>query len=282
MTIPPTGFGSRPGPALRPRAPRFLLGGIGALLLVVVIGPWLASFATDWLWFREIGFQSVFLRSLVARALLFTVAGVLAFIFLYTNFALARRGATGVPVLFMGRGDGVRVDVGPLVIRLLFVVSLVVAFIMAVVASAEWMSVLMALYGAPLGTTDPLLGRDIAFYLFRLPAIAGALTMVATLTALALVGVALIYLLRGAIVLPPRRAAVEDRASRHIGVLVGAVFVVFAVQLWVVDAAGLLFSTTGPLSGASYADAHVSLPGIHLSSLAALGAAGLGGIGTGA
>jgi uncharacterized membrane protein (UPF0182 family) len=58
-------------------------------------------------------------------------------------------------------------------------------------------------------------------------------------------------------------------------VLVAALFVVFAVQLWVVDAAGLLFSTTGPLSGASYADAHVSLPGIHLSSLAALVAAGL-------
>ena len=81
--------------------------------------------------------------------------------------------------------------------------------------------------------------------------------------------------------MPPRRAAVEERAGRHTGALLVLLFVVFGVQLWFVDAAGLLFSTTGPLSGASYADAHVSLPGIRLSALAALVSAGLVAYGIG-
>src|SRR5438093_4937256 len=110
MTIPPAGFGPRPGPVMSARGRRLVLGVIGGALLIVFVGPWLASFATDWLWFREVGFESVFLRSLVARALLFAAAGILAFIFLYTNFVLARRGAAGVPTVFMDRGGGVRVE----------------------------------------------------------------------------------------------------------------------------------------------------------------------------
>ena len=67
MTFPPPRFhrGSNPpGPEPAPHPPRRLALGFIAIVAV----PWLASFATDWLWFREIHFESVFLASLVARA----------------------------------------------------------------------------------------------------------------------------------------------------------------------------------------------------------------------
>ena len=38
-------------------------------------------------------------------------------------------------------------------------------------------------------------------------------------------------------------------------------FILFGVRLWIVGSSGLLYSTTGPLVGASYTDVHVRLPG---------------------
>jgi uncharacterized membrane protein (UPF0182 family) len=50
-------------------------------------------------------------------------------------------------------------------------------------------------------------------------------------------------------------------------------FVLMAIRLWIVDTSSLLFSTTGPLVGASYTDVHIALPGLYISAIAALLAA---------
>jgi uncharacterized membrane protein (UPF0182 family) len=271
MTFPTVN--SRPG--LNPRSRRIVLGVLAIGILAIVVIPWLASFATDWLWYKEIHFESVFLTSLAARALLFAVTGVVAFAFLYGNVRWARRGASGLPALYLNRGDGVPVDVAHLVPRLLFIAALLAAFVTALVASAEWLPALMALHAVPVGQVDPLFGRDIGFYLFRLPAISATLSLLVVVTGQSFAAAALLYGLRGAIVLAPGRTALEPRAGRHLGALVAVLFVLFGVQLWIVDAASLLYSTTGPLVGASYADVHVLLIGIRLSAIAAVVAAGL-------
>jgi uncharacterized membrane protein (UPF0182 family) len=95
------------------------------------------------------------------------------------------------------------------------------------------------------------------------------------LTLVSLVGTALFYATRGDIAIGPRRIAIETRPARHLGVLLALLFVLFSVQLWFVDSSALLYSTTGPLVGASYADVHVLLGGIRLSAVAGLLAAAL-------
>lgn len=171
--------------------------------------------------------------------------------------------------------NGQAVDFTMLIPRLLLAGTLAVAFVTALVASARWLDVLMALHGATVGERDPMFGRDIGFYLFRLPAISALLNALAVLTLLAIVGLLFLYAARGAISLGARRATMQPAAARHVGALIVLLFVVFAVQLWFVDSAGLLYSSTGPFTGASYADVHVMLPGIRISAVAALLAAGL-------
>ena len=39
---------------------RFVLWIVAAIFIALIVVPWLASFFTDWLWFKEIGFQTVF------------------------------------------------------------------------------------------------------------------------------------------------------------------------------------------------------------------------------
>ncbi|HEY6825746.1 MAG TPA: UPF0182 family protein, partial [Gemmatimonadaceae bacterium] len=258
-----------------PRTRRVVFGAL-ALFFVAVVGiPWLASFATDWLWFREVHFDSVFLTSLVARVALFFGAGVFAFVFLYANLRQARPRATDVLTSFVNqRGERVSIDLSAIIPRLILIASIFVSFITALVAAAQWMPVLMAIHGSAVGDVDPVFGRDIGFYLFRLPAISAALGTLVTLTVLALAAAMILYVTRGVVALR-RRAAIEPSAAIHVGSLLAFLFILFAVQLWIVDSSALLYSSTGPLAGASYADVHASLPGIRISAAVALLAAGI-------
>ena len=252
-----------------------LLGLVAAILFDILIAPWLASVATDWLWFREVHFESVFLTSFVAHAVLFAVGFLAAFAFLYANLSWARRGWSGIGT-FVQPG-ALQAQLAAVLPKLLTGVALIVAFIIGLVASGQWMTILTAIHGATVGEADPVFGRDIGFYLFQLPALSGVLSTLGVLIVLAIVGVSLVYFADGALSFGEgtRRASIDQGASRHVGALIALLFLVFAVQLWVVDSAGILASNTGPFAGASYADTHVLLPGIRISAVAALLAASL-------
>ncbi|HEX6628468.1 MAG TPA: UPF0182 family protein [Gemmatimonadaceae bacterium] len=267
----------RPGPAKLPPMPRslrrFVLLFVAVFFVALIVVPWLASFFTDWLWFKEIGFQKVFATSLIARILLFVIGGVLAFAWVYGNVRLARGSGTGFPVLYINRGDGVSVDISRTFTRLFLPAALLIAFLTALSLSASWMMVLKGLNAVPLGQRDPLFNRDISFYLLRLPLISGVLGTLITLTFLSIIAVTAMYWLRNEITLPPRRASAKPRAARHLGGLAAVFFVLLAVRLWIVGTSNLLFSTTGPLVGASYTDVNVGLPGLYISAVAAIIAA---------
>lgn len=252
---------------------RIVLTILALAFVTLILLPWLASFATDWLWFNEIGFRPVFITSLVWRVALFFIGGAFAFAYFYGNVKIARGGKVAFPVLYVNRGDGVTIDVSRMFTRLFVPAALVLAFLTAVSASALWMTFLKAFNGVNVGEKDPIFGRDIGFYLFRLPAISAVLNTLVALTVLSLVAAAGLYWLRNEITLPPRRASAQPHAARHLGGLLALLFVIVAIRLWIVGTSGLLYSTTGPLVGASYTDAHLALPGIYISAVIALMAA---------
>jgi len=246
---------------------------VAAIFIALIVVPWLASFFTDWLWFKEIGFQTVFATSLIWRIGLFILGGAFTFAYFYGNVRIARGAVTAFPVLFVNRGDGVTIDVSRMFTKLFLPAAALLSFLTAISLSAWWLTLLKGLNGVPLGTRDTLFNRDISFYLFRLPLISGVLDTLITLTLLSFVATGAMYWLRNDITLPPRRASAKPRAARHLGVLLALLFVLLAIRLWIVDTSNLLFSTTGPLVGASYTDVHIALPGLRISAIAALVAA---------
>src|SRR3954468_17469310 len=267
----------RPTPGRLPPLPRsirrFFIWVAAAVFAAFIVVPWLASFVTDWLWFNEVGFQTVFLRSLLWRVGLFVVGGVIAFAYFYGNVRLARGAGTGFPVLYVNRGDGGTVDLSRTFTKLFLPAAVLLSFVTAVSLSSWWMTILRGMNGVEVGARDSLFNRDLSFYLFRLPLISGLLGTLITLTVLSLVATAAMYWLRNDITLPPRRASAKPRAARHLGALLAFLFLLLALRLWLVGGASLLYSTTGPLLGASYTDIHVALPGLYVTAVAALIAA---------
>jgi uncharacterized protein len=273
MTNPPVIPLRGAGRPTRLSVRKFVLVALAVVFFAFVVLPWLGSFAADWLWFKEVHFEPVFFTSLLWRTALFVAGAALGFGFVYGNVRIATAKLSGFPALFVDRGGGVRVDISRFVPRLFLAGAIFVAFLTGLSASVLWMTLLMALHGAKVGVVDSLFGRDIGFYLFTLPAITAVLNTLVVLGVVSLIATAVVYGLRGELVLPPRKTSAGPGATRHLGALLAFLFILLGVRLWIVGAAELLYSTTGPLLGASYTDVHVRLPAIHFSAIVSMIAA---------
>src|SRR5688572_20922189 len=60
--------------------------------LLVILLPAVATRLTDWLWYRDIGFERVFLTKIIAQWTLALMAGIGGFAILYLNARIALRG----------------------------------------------------------------------------------------------------------------------------------------------------------------------------------------------
>jgi uncharacterized membrane protein (UPF0182 family) len=244
-----------------------------ALLLVAFAAlfflPSLIALLTDWWWFREIGYQIVFTRELITRVLLFLVAGGLTFGVLFLNLRIAQRGLVPDPIVFRLGQSVPRVDVTRALLRLTLPASLFLALLAGMAASPAWDTVLQLIYATPFGTTDPLFSRDVGFYVFTLPGLTVALAFLSSLVILSLLLVAPLYWLRGDVIFRPRRLGIEPSAGKHLAILLALLFILIAFRLWLVDIPSLLYSTTGPLVGASYTDLHARLPALRISAVIA-------------
>ncbi|HET6836580.1 MAG TPA: UPF0182 family protein [Gemmatimonadales bacterium] len=246
--------------------------------------PTVIGLLTDWWWFQEIGYQIVFTRELLTRSLLFLAVGGLTFLVLYFNLRSAQRGV--VPDAVVLRLDqslprGPQVDVTRTLQRASLPIALFLALLGGLAGASAWDLVLQLIHATPFGTQDPIFSRDVSYYVFTLPAIAAALRILTTLALLSLILVLPLYWLRGDLVFGPRGLKIEPSAGLHLAALVAVLFVLTGLRLWLVDTPSLLYSTTGPLVGASYTDVHARLPAFRVSAVVAFLAAAavlIGGI----
>ncbi|MBL0172251.1 MAG: UPF0182 family protein [Gemmatimonadaceae bacterium] len=244
-------------------------------ILALVIVPMSTGLVVDLWWFREIGFEILFTRTLFSRILLFVSVAVVAGGLIHLNLALAQRGVVPDSVglrLRTAQGE-VTIDVASRLRRLSRPVAMIVGVFFGLGASALWDVVLLAVNQTPFGTTDAVFGRDIAFYVFTMPAVSAILGVVASLAVISLLATTAVYFVRGDIVLMPQRLRIEPSAGVHLSALLAVLFIVWALQLWFVDTASLLFSNTGPLVGASYTDMHATLPALRIAAVTAILAA---------
>lgn len=249
---------------------------LAVVLLVLFVFPAAVRLAADLFWYREIGFERVFTTELVTKGLLFVIVSVVAYGVLALNLRIARRG--GPPnTVFSGQLPPNLVELIERLPRLTTPAAAVFAVLTGISGAAAWMTALQFLNGTPFGATDPVFGRDIGFYTFAMPAYSMLLGLLSALTVLSALLTGFVYLVRGDIRPPSPRLYLSPKAATHLGVLVALFLVLAAVRIWVVQIPELVYSTTGPFTGASYADMHARRPGLHIAAVTALlGAAFIG------
>ncbi len=260
-------------PRLRPLRPahrRSRRAGIVVLLLILFfVVPTLITLAAEWPWFQSIGFGRVFTTRLVAGLLLGLGAGLAAFAILYANLRIALRGVDQNPQLIRITPAG-PVDLTRLVRRVVTPVAVGIALLVGLGAAGAWLDVLRFLHQTPFGATDPVYGRDVAYYVFTLPVVTDVIRLLTILITLALIASVALYVLRRDLTMVANHVTVEEPARLHIAILIAALFVLTTLRIQFIRLPNLLYSTTGPLLGASFADLHGTLVGLRLSALAAL------------
>jgi uncharacterized protein len=261
--------------------PRSAILLIAIVLVLLAFLPFLAGRLADWLWYREIGFERVFLTKVVAQWILGVPTALLAFGVLYGNARVALSGEPGPvrPPLTRVRGElEMREAAHALIARsmgwLALPATIVLSVVFALAAAGQWRTLLQAAYGTPFGTTDPVFGRDVGYYVFTLPAIELVTGLLFGLLLLTLVAVVLpIHVFRGEIQGSPQGVSIGPRGQTHLAVLAGLLLLLTAVRIHFVRIPGLLFGNHLPLTGANYVDLHTRLPALHVLSVVAFAGA---------
>ena len=252
--------------------PKRLVFVLVALLLVVAL-PRFAEIYTEWLWFGEVGFQGVFLKSLLTKGVLGITVFAAAFAWLFANLRLAVRGPDRPYMVFPGGGD-----IEPIVLQrkhlgfLAAGLATLVALFVAGIASSQWLVSLQFLSAVPFGDADPIFGRDTAFYVFTLPFLDFVRYIGLAVVVLAFIGSTGAYVITGQLAISPEGLQVGTKPRQHLAMLIAVIFVLLAAGAYL-NMPRTLMTPAGILHGASYVDEVIRLPALFVLTIVAAGGA---------
>ena len=258
---------------MHPMSPRTVFV-LTALLLLMALLPAFAEIYTDWLWFGETGYQSVFLKGLATKGVLGVGVFLIAFGVLFANLRLAVRAPTRPYMVFQGSGD-----IPPIFLNsrhlgwLAGGVSGLAALFIGGIASRQWLVALNFLHATPFGEVDPVFARDASFYIFTLPFLEAARYLILATFVLSFIGSAAAYLLSGQVVLEPGKLQAAPRPRRHLAALIAALFLLLAAGAYL-DMPRTLTTPAGLIHGASYVDVVVGIPTLRILMVVSVVAAG--------
>ncbi|MFM1845422.1 MAG: hypothetical protein RI917_740, partial [Actinomycetota bacterium] len=142
--------------------------GILAAILFALLSA--AGIYTDWLWFDQLGYETVFINQIVGQVIAFAVGFVIMATVIAVGLMLAWR--TRPIYLRMPEEspfqayqqllEGLRKVV-------MFGVPALVGIGGGLIAAREWQTAALFLNGEDFGTTDAHFGLDVGFYVFDLP-----------------------------------------------------------------------------------------------------------------
>src|SRR5690606_35858392 len=112
----------------------------------------------------------------------------------------------------------------------------------------------------PFGTTDPILGYDVSFYVFQLPFLHLLHNLAFATVLLSAIGVGLAHYAGQSLMLDPQRGLlISDEARRHLSWLAAVLLLLLAFRAWLAIPE-LLLTESGIFHGASYVDVYARIP----------------------
>jgi uncharacterized protein len=227
-------------------------GALLAAIAALAVLAWLAFVWTDYSWFASLGQQDVFWVTALSQTAVWLAFAVVGFVVLY----LSARAA------WLVISEKVRLP------RTTAFVCGLLAGLLALTMSAQWMTFRLALTQHAFGVKDLQFGIDVGFFVFLLPAFEKLYQFLNGLTIVAIVTVAGITAssrMRVMDTIPVRQAQLKKILFSLAGVLMLAVALNFWVSVWRIS-----YSPAGQIFGASYSDIVGALPAFWIMLVASL------------
>lgn len=250
-----------------PRGRRLLIV-VGVALFVLLLSlRGIATFWTDFLWFDSVGFGSVWTTLIFSRVMLVLVATVVAVVLLYVNLVVADK-LSPPQSLAAGSPDEEIVErfqdwVRTRRLRFRLAISGFFGLLIGLGAGAWWQDWLLFRNAETFGTTDPVFGSDIGFYVFTVPFYRDLFGWAFQFFLITFLIVAAIHYLNGGVQMLPRSQRVAPGVKVHLSVLLAIIAILKAGGYWL-DRFDLLYSSRGAAYGATYTDVNAQLPALNL------------------
>src|SRR6056297_163615 len=224
------------------------------------------GFIFEWLWLSELGYSSVFWVLRSTQLLLIAGAFIISAIYFTLNFRylagqLKYANLQGGPL--QGVDLNFQADFTSNRIKQAFTIAgLVIALLFALSFYIRWAESLRFISDVGFGETDPLFGKDIAFYLFQLPfwdVLQGSLISVVFITTAILV---LSYIFTGLLnMFSITRFEAKPAVLNHVFLNLGIWMLLLAWGFYL-DRYELLLKPGGIVFGAIYTDVNIELPAL--------------------
>jgi uncharacterized membrane protein (UPF0182 family) len=242
------------------------------LAALVIAGGTALSYYVDALWFGSLGYADVFWKTLNFQADLLIAFTVITFAVLYGAFLLLKPARFDE---FAGRailinGQPLRLPVEPVLRTIAGVVALFIGVITGLGMMAAWPTFALWYHSqsATGGVLEPIFSRPVAFYMLSLPAWELLASWFMTL-AIITCGIAVFFaVVTGGTRVLTRQTNVAP-SLRGVSITFGFVLIALAMQTYL-GRFDRLFDEHQIFAGVSYTDAHITIPGMLIVSLALL------------
>lgn len=250
--------------AVSPRQRRFtiLVGIVVALAIGLGI---ISTFYTEILWFREVHLGRVFWTSVWTRTALGVGFGTVFALLMLLNLWIARKITN--PARMFSVSDVVleryRATLQPYAKWFVIGGSLAFGLFAGSGATVKWRDWLLYQNASTFGQADPVFGKDLGFFVFKLPFLQFAFTWMFSTMVLLTLAVAVAHYFMGGIRPQARSDRVAPEVRAHLSALLG-VIVLLKAYGYRLDQFNLSYSPRGVVHGASYTDVNAQLPALQL------------------
>lgn len=223
----------------------------------------ISSFYADLLWYRSVGYQSVWQTTLFTKVFLFIIVGLLTALIVTANVLIAYRNRPvyAPMAVEVDNLERYRTQIEPRKKLFAFGVFALVFYIGGSSATPLWSTWLQFKNSTDFGVKDPQFGLDISFFAFKLPVYQSIIGWATTSLVFALLAAVVVHYLYSAIRLPQpgQKSSTTGAAQVQLSILLGLIVLTKAAAYWM-DRYALQLKDGRLITGLTYTDVNALLP----------------------
>jgi uncharacterized membrane protein (UPF0182 family) len=235
------------------------------VLLAIAVMVW---YSTEFLWYKSLDLTQVFIKPIIAEVSIKALLLILGFVFLAVNIlSMSQQFKIKRPRIIAGI-EVVQEEFN-LSKKILTLISALIALIWLFLLPKVWDKFFLFLNSSPTGKVDPILNKDISFYLLNYPFYKFFSSAFASLLLITFIVVIAGYFIGGSIHFAGLKTRFSPRAITHFSILL-AIFLLWFILTRSLAMANILVSPHDSIFGAGYTDVKVNIPLLKIQQYVAI------------
>ncbi|MFT5874406.1 MAG: uncharacterized membrane protein (UPF0182 family) [Clostridium sp.] len=251
---------------------------LGIIIILIVFLGKIVNLAINIQWFDEVGYLSVYFTKLITILKLMVPVFIVCYIAILTYYKILKSS-----IVRLRKVVEVKKRKDILKHRISVLINIVISFMISFsFASNYWYEILKFANNTSFNTVDPLLGKDISFYIFKLPLIESIYQAFIALLVLLVVITVIIHIVLTAkdhLIYSKKEGIYSEFKKFKSGItkftgrqlaIVSSLMLLLVSLGYMIKSWNLVYSLRGIVFGASYTDVHVSLRFYQIIAVASL------------